>query len=103
MGQLNFISYQLLVTSYLVNLILDSFVSLADIDRSLFPLDERTPSFLFCEFNFISLVICVYYSFSQALATNLAGKKVFLTRYIRSQNPPAELLEETQYKKVRNA
>lgn len=37
---------------------------------------------------------------SQALATNLAGKKVFLTRYIRSQNPPAELLEESQYKMV---
>ena len=40
-------------------------------------------------------------SISQALATNLAGKKVFLTRYIRSQNPPDELLEETQYKMVR--
>ena len=26
---------------------------------------------------------------------------MFLTRYIRSQNPPAELLEETQYKMVR--
>ena len=37
---------------------------------------------------------------SQALATSLAGKKVFLTRYIRSQNPPAELLEESQYKMV---
>lgn len=39
----------------------------------------------------------------KALATNLAGKKVFLTRYIRSQNPPAELLEETQYKMERIA
>lgn len=41
------------------------------------------------------------HSCPQALATNLAGKKVFLTRYIRSQNPPVELLEETQYKMVR--
>lgn len=39
----------------------------------------------------------------KALATNLAGKKVFLTRYIRSQNPPDELLEETQYKMERIA
>lgn len=39
----------------------------------------------------------------KALATNFAGKKVFLTRYIRSQNPPAELLEETQYKMERIA
>ncbi|KAJ7389194.1 Coiled-coil and C2 domain-containing protein 2A, partial [Desmophyllum pertusum] len=39
----------------------------------------------------------------KALATNLSGKKVFLTRYIRSQNPPAELLEETQYKMERIA
>lgn len=39
----------------------------------------------------------------KALATNLAGKKVFLTRFIRSQNPPDELLEESQYKMERIA
>ena len=36
------------------------YCSLADIDRSLFSLDERTPSFLFCEFHFISLLICMH-------------------------------------------
>ena len=48
------------VTSYqLPGKVLDSFVSFADFNRSLFPLDERAPSFLFCEFN----SICVYCSF----------------------------------------
>lgn len=40
-------------------------------------------------------------AFPQALATDLTGKKVFLTRFIRSQNPPDELVEESQYKMVR--
>ncbi|XP_015767290.1 PREDICTED: coiled-coil and C2 domain-containing protein 2A-like [Acropora digitifera] len=39
----------------------------------------------------------------KALATDLTGKKVFLTRFIRSQNPPDELVEESQYKMERIA
>ncbi|XP_031567301.1 coiled-coil and C2 domain-containing protein 2A-like [Actinia tenebrosa] len=32
----------------------------------------------------------------KALATDLVGKKVFITRYIRAQKPPMELLNQTQ-------
>ncbi|EDO29032.1 predicted protein [Nematostella vectensis] len=37
----------------------------------------------------------------RALATDLTGKKVFITRYIRSQKPPEDLLGQSQKEMVR--